>query len=115
MSERRTHTALVRLTDAEWAAWERAARDAGYGRTATWARAVIAGAIEGGTGPAREDAGARELAGQVARIGSNLNQIARALNVAMNDGGPKLELEDVQRAVEAAHVELRALRAAVES
>lgn len=57
---------------------------------------------------------ARELVGQLARIGSNLNQVTRSLHVAMNDGGPRLELEDVEAVVRATGEELRALREVME-
>ena len=96
-AEQRTHTALVRLTEAEWAAW---------------VRAVTAGAIEGGAGaPSRDDEGARALAGQVARIGSNLNQLARALHVAER-GGPEVPGDQVAAELAAVRAELRALREA---
>ncbi|WP_255411102.1 plasmid mobilization relaxosome protein MobC [Brachybacterium sp. JB7] len=112
---KRTHTALVRLTDAEWASWNVAARGAGYGRTAAWVREVVAGVVAGeGSGVRRDDQAARALVGQLARIGSNLNQVTRSLHVAMNDGGPRLELEDVEAVVRATGEELRALREVME-
>lgn len=107
----RTHTALVRLTEGEWSAWESAARAAGYGRTAAWVRAVIAEAIDGGAGASSTDEGAaRAVAGQIARVGSNLNQIARALNV-VERGGPDVATAHVVEVLEAVRAELRAIRA----
>lgn len=111
MAEHRSHTALVRLTEAEWASWEAAARAAGYGRTATWVRSVIADAIQGDVGAASTDEdAARAVAAQVARVGSNLNQIARALNVAER-GGPDVAMAHVAEVLEAVRDELRAIRA----
>ena len=111
VSERRSHTALVRLTEAEWASWEAAARAAGYGRTAAWVRLVIADAIAGDAGASGTDEdAARAVAAQVARVGSNLNQIARALNVAER-GGPDVATAHVAEALEAVRAELRAIRA----
>lgn len=111
MTEHRSHTALVRLTEAEWVSWEAAARAAGYGRTATWVRSVIADAIEGDAGASSTDEdAARAVAAQVARVGSNLNQIARALNVAER-GGPDVAMAHVAEVLEAVRGELRAIRA----
>lgn len=111
MGEHRSHTALVRLTEAEWASWEAAARAAGYGRTATWVRSVVADAIAGDAGASStDDEAARAVAAQVARVGSNLNQIARALNVAER-GGPDVATAHVVEVLEAVHAELRAIRA----
>lgn len=111
MSECRSHTALVRLTETEWASWEAAARAAGYGRTATWVRSVIADAITADAGASSTDEGAaRAVAAQVARVGSNLNQIARALNVAER-GGPDVATAHVAEVLEAVRGELRAIRA----
>ena len=111
MAEHRSHTALVRLTEAEWASWEAAARAAGYGRTATWVRSVIADAIQVDVGASSTDEGAaRAVAAQVARVWSNLNQIARALNAAER-GGPDVATAHVAEVLEAVRVELRAIRA----
>ena len=119
MGERRSHTALVRLTEKEWEAWTEGARAAGYGRTAAWVRSVVAAQLDAGgvqhlrTGGSTSAHGdLRAVAGQLARIGSNLNQITRALHIAMDGGGPKLELAEVERVVEATGAELRALREA---
>lgn len=125
MAEHRSHTALVRLSEDEWAAWNEAARAAGYGRTATWVRETIAAHLQKpAEAPQRgdgrwtsahgEDGGARALAGQVARIGSNLNQLTRALHAAERGGLEGPSNTEVLTMLEATRSELRALRDAHE-
>lgn len=92
----RTVSLMIRLTDAERAAWHAAARSAGYGKTAAWVRSVVGDRLAG-KGPAegagrvtgRGPAGAGlapEVAAALGRIGNNVNQMARAANVAERAG-----------------------------
>ena len=104
---------VVRLTDAERAAWHAAARSAGYGKTAAWVRSVVADRLTG-SGPAtparRGPAGAGlapEVAAALGRIGNNVNQMARAANVAERAG--EVSPLTVQ-AVEALRLEVAQLR-----
>ncbi|KWX05857.1 hypothetical protein TH66_00540 [Carbonactinospora thermoautotrophica] len=87
--KRRTRGITVRLTDEEYAAWERAATSAGYRQTAAWVRDVVAAALEGralvrGVGLPREVllfvAELRHLGNEIIREGNNLNQVARFMN-----------------------------------
>lgn len=108
---------VVRLTDAERAAWHAAARSAGYGKTAAWVRSVVADRLTGrgpaeGTGrlTGRGPAGAGlapEVAAALGRIGNNVNQMARAANVAERAG--EVSPLTVQ-AVEALRLEVAQLR-----
>lgn len=114
----RTHTAMVRLTDAEWSAWNDAARSAGYGRTATWVREVVAAHIAGATKNTSATDGVdsrRELAAQIARVGSNLNQISRALNIEAAGGKAAPGAEELVELLLSIHGQLRTIRDGAES
>ncbi len=124
MAEVREAALVVRLSAAERASWHAAARAAGWGKTAGWVRAVVAAAAAGRAGSTSAAAAAspssatsgtpaavdREVLRELSQIGSNVNQLARAVNVAAR-GGQRLEVEAA--AVEALRVEVVRLTAAV--
>ncbi|WP_432489528.1 plasmid mobilization relaxosome protein MobC [Kineococcus sp. SYSU DK018] len=126
MGEVREAALVVRLSAAERASWHAAARAAGWGKTAGWVRSVVAAAVAGrggstsaaaasSTSSAPATAGTpaavdREVLRELSQIGSNVNQLARAVNVAAR-GGQRLEVEAA--AVEALRVEVVRLTAAV--
>jgi hypothetical protein len=83
----RGHRFEVRLSAGEFAAVVGAARVAGRGRVAGWARDVLlatAGRVR--VAASGEDVAAARVRGELVRIGSNLNQVARALNQAAYGG-----------------------------
>lgn len=81
---------VVRLTEAERAAWHAAARSGGWGKTAAWVRELVSArlAVEPVVPRTRPSRRARSLerdqvavlTDQVRGLGNNVNQIARALN-----------------------------------
>jgi len=87
---------VVRLSEDERAGWHAAARAAGWGKTAGWVRSVVAAAVPGRAGAAGATSAARASApaldprvlGELSAIGSNVNQLARAVNVAARGGQP---------------------------
>jgi len=111
---------VVRLNEDERAGWHAAARAAGWGKTAGWVRSVVAAAVSGRSGTAPATTAGRastpaldpRLLGELSAIGSNVNQLARALNAAARSGQP-LTLEAA--AVEALRVDVLALTAAVKA
>jgi hypothetical protein len=79
----RRRTVAVRLSDAEFTAWEQACLAAGRRQLGAWVREVaVAGYLAGPRTPhiAEADPAVAGLRGELARIGSNINQIAAALN-----------------------------------
>ncbi len=79
----RRRTVAVRLSDAEFTVWEQACLAAGRRQLGAWVREVaVAGYLAGPrtTHPAEADPAIAGLRGELARIGSNINQIAAALN-----------------------------------
>lgn len=74
---------MIRVSEQERAQLHASARAAGYGKTATWARGVLLGQI-GAQARGRSSRGEEfePFRRELARIGSNLNQVARALNTA---------------------------------
>jgi len=115
---------VVRLSEDERAGWHAAARAAGWGKTAGWVRSVVAAAVSSRSGAAGATAAARtssrasmpaldpRVLGELSAIGSNVNQLARAVNVAARGGQP-LAVESA--AVEALRVDVLALTAAVKA
>jgi len=111
---------VVRLSEDERAGWHAAARAAGWGKTAGWVRSVVAAAVSARSGAAPTATAARastpaldpRLLGELSAIGSNVNQLARALNAAARGGQP-LALETA--AVEALRVDVLALTAALKA
>lgn len=108
---RRTEALRIRLSRLEREAVDAAAEAAGVG-PCSWARVVVVTAVGQVPSPAprrrrKPEKAARELAqviGQIAKIGNNLNQIARAANIGF-DVDPML----IKEATE----ELRLLREAI--
>jgi len=112
---------VVRLSEDERAGWHAAARAAGWGKTAGWVRSVVAAAVSSRSGAAgataaRTSASASmpaldpRVLGELSAIGSNVNQLARAVNAAARGGQP-LAVEAA--AIEALRVEVVRLQAAV--
>jgi len=115
---------VVRLSEDERAGWHAAARAAGWGKTAGWVRSVVAAAVSSRSGAAPTTTATRSSArasipaldprvlGELSAIGSNVNQLARAVNAAARGGQP-LALEAA--VVEALRVDVLALTAAVKA
>ena len=111
---------VVRLSEDERAGWHAAARAAGWGKTAGWVRSVVVAAVSNRTGAGPAMSAARtsspaldpRVLGELSAIGSNVNQLARAVNVAARSGQP-LAVEAA--AVEALRVDVLALTAAVKA
>jgi len=111
---------VVRLSEDERAGWHAAARAAGWGKTAGWVRSVVAAAVSGRTGSSAATTSARTSApavdprvlGELSAIGSNVNQLARAVNAAARGGQP-LAVETAT--IEALRVDVLALTAAVKA
>lgn len=91
---------MVRLTPGERASWHEAARAAGRGKTAAWVREVVTAHLEGGSSrPAAADAEVARVRAELARIGNNLNQLARQVNAGAL-GGPPLQYVRVVQELE---------------
>ena len=105
----RTKTVAVRLTPVEHAAWVAAAEAEGRGQMGRWVRETVTARLENRPvlTPVSE---AREMRADLARIGSNLNQIARLLNLSVLGGKPAPALEDVAGSLEATRELLGAVR-----
>ena len=105
----RTKTVAVRLTPDEHAAWTAAATADGRGQMGRWVRETVTDHLTGRTGP-KQIEGLREMRSDLSHAGSNLNQIARALNVARRGGGPPPEVQVVAAVIEATRTELARVR-----
>ena len=105
----RTKTVAVRLTPDEHAAWMAEAAADGRGQMGRWVRETVTDHLAGRTGP-RQIEGLREMRSDLSHAGSNLNQIARALNVARRGGGPPPEVQTVTAVIEATRAELAKVR-----
>ncbi|THJ64475.1 MobC family plasmid mobilization relaxosome protein [Arthrobacter echini] len=108
----RTKTVAVRLTPEEHAAWVVAAEAEGRGQMGRWVRETVTARLEDrtATAPVAAMAEVRQMRAELARMGSNLNQIARALNTSALGGGPGPAIEDVARNLEAARELLGSVR-----
>ena len=107
----RTKTVAVRLTPAEHAQWVAAAEAEGRGQMGRWVRETVTARLEGCPAAAPVATGeARQMRAELARMGSNLNQIARALNISALGGAPAPALEDIARNLEAARELLGSVR-----
>lgn len=80
----------IRVSPEQRAAWNQAASEAGYESPAAWVRAVCDLAAARRDNPRELATQIAGLRGELVRVGSNLNQIARAANTAARRG------EDVQ-------------------
>jgi hypothetical protein len=105
----RTKTVAVRLTPDEHAEWLTAAAADGRGQMGRWVRESITDHLTGRTGPKQVE-GLREMRADLSHAGSNLNQIARALNVANRGGGASPDLRAVAGVIESTRLELAKLR-----
>jgi len=95
----RTRTVAVRLSPEEHATWLAAAKQSGRGQMGRWVRETVTGRLQGRREPIRVE-GAGELRADLSRVGSNLNQIARALNTQARGGEPGPDVETVLRVLE---------------
>jgi hypothetical protein len=105
----RTKTVAVRLTPDEQAAWIAAAAAEGRGQMGRWVRETVTARLENRPAPAPVSQ-AREIRAELARMGSNLNQIAKALNIAALGGAPAPELQEIARSLDAARELLGSVR-----
>lgn len=105
----RTKTVAVRLTPDEHAAWVAAAAAEGRGQMGRWVRETVTARLENRPAAAPISQG-REMRAELARTGSNLNQIAKALNIAALGGAPAPELEEIARSLNAARELLGSVR-----
>lgn len=98
--EPKTGKVTVRFTDQEKVALLSKAELEGYGNPTRWATAVLRAALH--REPVLTDseiAALRESNRQLAAIGRNLNQVARALNIEFRESD-KLKREAIERLVE---------------
>ena len=105
----RTKTVAVRLTPDEHAAWVAAAAAEGRGQMGRWVRESVTARLENRP-VAAPVSQAREMRAELARTGSNLNQIAKALNIAALGGAPAPELEKIARSLDEARELLGSVR-----
>lgn len=105
----RTKTVAVRLTPDEHAAWVAAAAAEGRGQMGRWVRETVTARLENRP-VAAPVSQAREMRAELARTGSNLNQIAKALNIAALGGAAAPELQEITRSLDAARELLGSVR-----
>ncbi|MFY9637153.1 MAG: plasmid mobilization relaxosome protein MobC [Cellulosimicrobium cellulans] len=105
----RTKTVAVRLTPAEHTAWVAAAAAEGRGQMGRWVRETVTARLENRP-VAAPVSQAREMRAELARMGSNLNQIAKALNIAALGRAPAPGTEDIARNLQAARELLGSVR-----
>lgn len=105
----RTKTVAVRLTPDEHAVWLAAAVAEGRGQMGRWVRETVTAWLENRPAAAPVSQ-AREMRAELARMGSNLNQIAKALNIAALGGAPAPELQEIARSLDAARELLGSVR-----
>lgn len=105
----RTKTVAVRLTPDEHAAWAAVAAAEGRGQMGRWVRETVTARLEKRpiAAPVSQ---AREMRVELVRMGSNLNQIAKALNIAALGGTPPPGNDDIARNLEAARELLGSVR-----
>ena len=110
----RTVTVAVRLTPAEHARWVAAAAAGGRGQMGRWVRETVTARLDGRAAAAPVSAEAGEqlaaLRGELSKVGSNLNQVARALNVQAKGGPVQVTRGDALQVIEATKVELGRVR-----
>lgn len=105
----RTKTVAVRLTPDEHAAWVAAASAEGRGQMGRWVRETVTARLENRP-VAAPVSQAREMRAELARMGSNLNQIAKALNIAALGGAPAPGVQEIARSLDAARELLGSVR-----
>lgn len=108
----RIKTVAVRLTPEEHAAWVAAAEAEGRGQMGRWVRETVTARLQNRplSAPGEQMEQVRQMRAELARMGSNLNQIAKALNIAALGGGPAPGTEDIARNLEAARELLGSVR-----
>jgi hypothetical protein len=108
----RTKTVAVRLTPDEHKVWVAAAEAEGRWQMGRWVRETVTARLEDrpAVGPVEATAEVRQMRAELARMGSNLNQIARALNVSALGGAPAPALEDIARNLDVVRGQLGAVR-----
>lgn len=105
----RTKTVAVRLSPDEHAVWVAAAADEGRGQMGRWVRETVTARLKNRPAAAPVSQ-AREMRAELARTGSNLNQIAKALNIAALGGAPAPELQEIARSLDEARELLGSVR-----
>lgn len=105
----RIKTVAVRLTPVEHAAWVAAAEAEGRGQMGRWVRETVTARLQNRPAAAPVSQ-AREMRAELARMGSNLNQIAKALNIAALGGAPGPGTEDIATNLEAVRELLGSVR-----
>ena len=107
-------TVAVRLTPAEHARWLAAATAGGRGQLGRWVRETITARLDGrpASAPVSADAGEQlaQLRAELSKVGSNLNQVARALNVQAKGGPVQVDQATALQVIQAAKVELGRVR-----
>jgi Bacterial mobilisation protein (MobC) len=85
----RTKTVAVRLTPEEHAVWTAAAEAQGRAQMGRWVRETVTARLQDRPAPVPAESveQVRLMRAELARVGSNLNQIAKALNIAALGGG----------------------------
>lgn len=112
-AESRSVGLVVRLTPAEREAWHAAAREAGRGKTAAWVREVVSERLEGGAPVGRgPDPEVARVRAELARIGSNINQLTYQVNAGAL-GGPAVQAAMLRQPLDRVLVELGAIRDAL--
>ena len=110
----RTVTVAVRLTPAEHARWVEAATAGGRGQMGRWVRETATARLDGRAAAAPVGAEVGEqlaaLRGELSKVGSNLNQVARALNVQVKGGPVQVDQATALHVLEATRVELGRVR-----
>lgn len=108
----RVKTVAVRLTPREHAQWVEAAGQDGRQQLGRWVRETIDDRLAGRPDrpvPAATDE-VRAMRAELSKVGSNLNQIAKALNIAELGGGPAPELRVVAQVIEDTRKTMAGLR-----
>lgn len=112
---KRTHRVGLSLSADEFEGWSAFAQLDGYSSLARWARDRVNGTLNQALlhrlGATKGMSDAARLRGDLAKVGSNLNQVARALNVAERGGPGGPSVSEVLAAVDATRRELAAVRA----
>jgi hypothetical protein len=107
-------TVAVRLTPGEHARWVAAATAGGRGQMGRWVRETITDRLDGRAAAAPVGAATGEqlaaLRGELSKVGSNLNQVARALNAQAKGGPVQVDQATALQVLEATKVELGRVR-----
>ncbi|WP_368499977.1 plasmid mobilization relaxosome protein MobC [Herbiconiux sp. A18JL235] len=105
-------TVAVRLTPDEHARWVHAAEEDGRQQLGRWVRESVDDRLAGRPdrpAPAASEE-VRAMRAELSHVGSNLNQIAKALNVAELGGGAAPELRVVAQVIEDTRKTMASLR-----